>query len=344
MPINKIKIILSLASLSLFANSLAAAEREPIDKKVAEIVSVFEDRGILTRKGTFVIEPSLSYSLSSSTVVAIEGFTILPALVVGLININQTQRDILNSSLAFRYGFTSYFEIGVKVPYIASNESIRERTAFEGSQIDIVHDTNGHDLGDVELSLSCQLNGGHDGMPYFIAGLRLKSDTGKSVFEIDTKELKDEEGEVIGIIFEEQPTGSGFWALQGGLTVTYPTDPAVLYGNLSYTWNREDDKGPELGGRIDPGDTIGVSFGIGFSINERTSFSLGYDHDIILQTEFLDQEDKLESRFERIHSGSLSLGISQAIGKSNNLKMSVSIGATEAAPDMQFTIRTPFAF
>ena len=32
-------------------------------------------------------------------------------------------------------------------------------------------------------------------------------------------------------------TGSGFWAVEGGLTMLYPSDPAVIFGSLSYLHN-----------------------------------------------------------------------------------------------------------
>lgn len=312
-------------------------------KNLNEIVTVFEDRGILTSKGVFVLEPSFSYAHSTSTVVAIEGFTVIPSLIVGLINISQAQRDIFNMSISARYGITSRLEVGIKVPYIQIDESIRERQALEGTPVDIINDSSGNGLGDVEMSLGYQLNDGSDGYPYFVSNLRIKSDTGESPFEISRRELTNEDGDVVGIVFDEQATGSGFWSVQPGFTAMYPTDPAVLYGSLSYLWNIEDDKGEENGGKIDPGDAIGFSFGIGFSVNEKTSFSLGYDHNVIFNTKVENSPDLNDSTFERFHSASFLVGISQAVAQTTSVNLSLSIGVTEQAPDMQLTIRAPFA-
>ncbi|MFD2228538.1 transporter [Alkalimarinus sediminis] len=312
-------------------------------RRLNEIVTVFEDRGILTSEGVFVIEPSFSYAHSTSTVVAIEGFTVIPSLIVGLINISQAQRDIFNASLSVRYGISSYLEVGVKVPYVQIDESIREREVLKGTPIDVINDASGSGLGDVELSIGYQLNDGLDGYPYFVSNLRIKSDTGKSPFETSRRQLKNEDGDVIGVVFDEKATGSGFWSVQPGITAMYPSDPAVLYGSVSYLWNLEDDKGVENGGVIDPGDAIGFSFGIGFSVNEKTSFSLGYDHNIILNTKIENSPDLSDSTFDRFHSGSFLVGISQAVAKSTSVNLSLSIGVTEYAPDMQLTLRAPFA-
>jgi len=312
-------------------------------KTLNEIVTVFEDRGILTSKGTFVIEPSFSYAHSSSTIVAIEGYTVIPSLIVGLINISQAERDFFNFSMGVHYGITSRLEIGFKIPFLQVEESIRERQALEGSPVDIVNDSTGKGLGDIEASISYQLNDGQDGYPYIVSNLRVKSDTGKSPFEISSRELTNDDGDVVGVVFDEQPTGSGFWSVQPSLSLMLPSDPAVLYGSLSYLINLSDDKGEQKGGQIDPGDAIGFSFGIGFSVNERTSFSLGYDHNIIFETEVEQAPDLNDSTFNRFHSGSFLVGISQAVAKKTSINVSLSVGVTEQAPDMQLAFRAPFS-
>ena len=72
------------------------------------------------------------YSISaSSTEVAIEGLTIIPALVIGLINVSQVQRDVTTAAVSFRYGLTDRTELTVKLPWLHIEESIRERRAFD---------------------------------------------------------------------------------------------------------------------------------------------------------------------------------------------------------------------
>ena len=84
-------------------------------------------------------------------------------------------------------------------------------------------------------------------------------------------------------------TGSGFWGVQGSLSMLYPTDPAVLFANVSYLYNQGRDIDQTYGavtvGQVDPGDSIGFGFGFGFALNPRFSFSLGYSHSYVLETE-----------------------------------------------------------
>ena len=334
----------AMSGIFLTAVSMASTAREeyesPTGKNPGAVVSIFEEKSVLGTDGQFTIEPSLTYTHSTTTLVAVEGFSIVPALLVGLINVNQAQRDTLVSALALRYALSDRFQINVRVPYVSTEESVRERQAFEGSQLDIINNSSGAGLGDIEGSVQYQFN--TTDAPFFTGSLRLKGRTGTSPFETERRLLLDPEGNAVGFVFTEQPTGSGFVSLQTGLSVVYPSDPAVLYWNVSYLWNRKRDLGSEFGGTIDPGDAIGFSFGIGFAINEQTSFSLGYEHSIIGRTRVEQDPSRLDLEFSRLQVGSLLMGINLALSNTSHLNMSVGIGVTDPSPDLQLTFRVPF--
>lgn len=326
----------------------AQAPQEPVGERPAEertqpdVAAVFEERGLLTPPGSWVVEPALQYVHSSSTTVAIDGFTILPAIAIGLIDISEVQRDTLTASLALRYGLTERLEVGLRLPYVWRDESLRRREILEGSETPQVADSSGEDLGDVELGLHLQFNRADTGKPFFIGNLRVKSITGTSPFEVDRVPATNPDGSDSGVdILLEQPTGSGFWSVQPSLTMIYPTDPAVIYGNISYLWNLERDQGEDYG-RIDPGDALGLSLGTGISLNNRTSISLGYDHSMVFET---DREGvTLDPVFERIQVGSFIWGLSQRLSPRTSLNLSVAVGATSAAPDTQVSLRLPMRF
>ena len=315
--------------------------REAAAHQASDVASITYDRGIVTQPGRVTLEPSLSYALSNSTIVAVEGYTVVPALLVGLINISEVQRDIVTGALSMKYGFTSRFEAGVRVPYLHINEDLRQREAFQGTPVDTIRESSGQGLGDVEVSTRYQINDGLDGWPYLIGSLRVKAPTGDGPYDVGQRILYDSEGNPIGVELEDSPTGSGFWAIEPGLSFIYPTDPAVLFGNLSYAWTREEDEGPENGGTIDPGDVIRFGFGMGFAFNERTSFSLGYDHSIIGEIDYELDNSLLDARFDRIHVGSLTFGLSQRLTVDTTLNLAVSVGVTDNAPNTEITLRLP---
>lgn len=317
------------------------AELEP--GKASDIASITSDRGIVTQPGRFTIEPSFSHAHSNSTLVAIEGYTVVPALLVGLINISEVQRDVFVGALSLKYGFTSRFEAAVRVPWLSINEDLREREAFQGTPVDTLRESSGEGLGDVELSLRYQLNDGLDGWPYLISALRVRGPTGEGPYEVERVTVLDSQGNPIGVELRERPTGSGFWAYEPGLSIIYPSAPAVLFANVSYVWTMEDDKGAENGGTVDPGDIVRFGFGMGFAFNERTSFSLGYEHSVIHKTTFENSTSLTDTQFDRVQVGSLSFGLAQRLGNSSSLNLSVALGVTENAPSSEVTIKLPFS-
>ncbi|MEX2476346.1 transporter [Marinobacter sp.] len=311
--------------------------------KASDIASITSDRGIVTRPGRFTIEPSFSHAHSNSTAVAIEGYTVIPALLVGLINISEIQRDVFVTALSLKYGFSSKLEAAIRIPYLNINEDLRERQAFQGTPVDTQRESSGSGVGDVELSARYQLNDGVDGMPYVIGVFRVKPPTGDGPYDVDQRIVEDNQGNPIGVELRDRPTGSGFWSFEPGVSFIYPTDPAVLFGNLSYVYTLKEEQGFENGGTVNPGDVVRFGFGMGFAFNDRTSFSLGYDHSVIRKTNFERDNDLFGANFDRIQVGSLSFGLSQRLGPSTSLSLTVSVGVTENAPSSEITMKLPIS-
>ncbi|QFS88546.1 MULTISPECIES: transporter [unclassified Marinobacter] len=318
-----------------------AAQQKAVQDSATDIASITADRGIVTRPGRFTIEPSFSHAHSNATRVAVEGYTIIPALLIGLINISEIQRDIFVSAVSLKYGFTSRFEGSVRIPYLSIREDLREREIFQGTPVDTLRESSGDGLGDVELAVRYQLNDGLDGWPYLIGVFRAKAPTGDGPYDVKQRVLTDNGGNPIGIELAERPTGSGFWSVEPGLSFIYPTDPAVLFGNLSYVWTIKEEQGFENGGTVDPGDVVRFGFGMGFAFNERTSFSLGYDHSVIRKTTFEHNNDLFAANFDRIQVGSLAFGLSHRLSPATTLSLTVAVGVTDNAPNSEITLKLP---
>lgn len=321
-----------------------ANAEERAQDAATDIASITADRGIVTRPGRFTIEPSFSHAHSSATQVAVEGYTVIPALLVGLINISEIQRDIFVGAVSLKYGFTSRFEAGLRVPYLSIQEDLREREIFKGTPVDTLRESSGEGLGDIELSLRYQLNDGVGGWPYLIGTFRAKSPTGDGPYDVEQKVITDTgtpDGTPIGFELADRPTGSGFWSVEPGLSFIYPSDPAVLFGSLSYVWTIEEDQGYENGGTVDPGDVVRFGFGMGFAFNERTSFSLGYDHSVIQKASLEFGNDLFAANFDRIQVGSLAFGLSHRVSPSTTLSLTVAVGVTDSAPNSEITLKLP---
>ena len=333
-----------LVALALSGSALAQAPAAPVgrapeaQKQPPAVAPITDAVVVLTPPGRFVLEPSLQYSHSSNSRVAISGFTIIPALTIGLIDIRSVSRSLWIGALTGRYGVTNRLELEAKLPYVYRRDSSLARPLATPAVGDTAFDSSGDGVGDVELALRYQMS---QQPPFYVGYVRFKTRTGKGPFEVSTT------APAPGVIIEDElPTGTGFLSVQPGLTVLVPSDPAVFFGGISYIWNARrhigtlDSSGTPVG-RYDPGDGINASFGMGLSINERASFSLGYDHSSFRKDK---RDGEVVPNAQTQQVGSLLFGLSYRVSPSTNFSVALGIGATQAAPDVQITLRLPILF
>jgi len=315
------------------------------DTRPPEIAPLFEAPGVLSPRGRLTLEPSLQYSYSSSDRVSIVGYTIIPALAIGLIDVRSVHRTSVVAGLTARYGLTNRLEIEGKLPFVYRNDDTVSRPInLAPSSSSRVFNAGGSGVGDIELAARYQINLPKANNPYYVGGLRLKTRTGKDPFEVDY--LAAAPG--LPTLQTSLPTGSGFYTLQPSLTMIYPTDPAVFFGGINYQWNikREVNKSlkgisSSFVGEVDPGDAVGINFGMGLGLNERSSFSIGYEHTWIGKTR---TNGDVTQGTTNLQTASLLLGYSYRLNKKTTLSLSIGAGLTEDSPDTQFTLRLPFTF
>jgi hypothetical protein len=313
----------------------------PPEKAPAQVAALPEGAGgVLTPKGQWVVEPSFEFVHASTDRLVFRGVEIVPGIQLGVIEASTASRNTLSTAAAVRYGINSRLELEVRVPWVYRNDRVttlqqRDSTISRTSKLD------GSDIGDVEVNGRWQLNSGRGGWPIFVANLGVKSDTGTGPFDID----RDEFG-----VAEELSTGSGFWAISPSLSLMYPSDPAVLYANLGYTHSFSKDVDKDFGdsehpfvvGKVEPGDSIVAGVGFGFSMNERFSYSLGYKHSYIFETDTTINGLKQSSTDLQI--GSLQMSMSFRLNERTTLSSSFEFGVTEDAPDVRVLIRLPVRF
>ena len=267
------------------------------------------------------------------------------ALGIGLLSADDADRDAVIASVTGRYGISDRLEGEFKLPYVYRDDKltnlIPQIPDANGQPAELERSLDGHGIGDIEFALHYQLNAGLEGWPIFIGNLRYKTTTGKGPFDVDY----DADG-----IEQELAMGSGFHAIEPSITALYPTDPAVLFANLGYVFNIEKDIDKQIGpvrvGKVDPGDTFRMSFGMAYSINERTSFTLGYKNDFIMKTktEFFNPDTGASTslKSDTLNVGALLLGYSLALDPTTSVNLNLELGVTDDAPDVLMTLRVPF--
>lgn len=326
----------------------------PADMDRAPTVAVLDQQGsVVTRKGQLVAELGFDYTRADRNRAIFRGVELIQSVLVGVFDINESRQDILTASGSLRYGVTDRFEIGVRVPFIYRSDKL-VTVPIAGSTNDdearsIDSSVRGSGLGDIEVTARYQINNGGHNTPFLIANLQTVIPTGRDPFSV----RRDANGSA-----EEVSTGAGFWGVTPSLTAILPSEPAVLFGTVGYTFNfaRNVDTliPPVQIDRVEPGNQFNISAGVGLALNERTSLNFGYNHAWSMGTKTIvrrlndqstapvGQPFSTESRDLQI--GRFLFGVSHRFSDLIQLNWTVEVGATQDAPDVRTALRLPFIF
>lgn len=333
-----------LAGVDAAALSGRGSEGAPRVDPTFDVATVFSQPSILTPKGSFVFEPSLQYSFSSSDRVSILGYSVLNAVLIGQIDVRSVNRSTWTTAFTGRYGLTNRLEIEARLPFLYRSDDTVTRSVGGVARPDLFS-SDGAGLGDIELAARYQLDVPKSDGAFYVAGVRLKTRTGRDQYEVDYDPNFN--------LPNELPTGSGFFSLQPSLSAVLPTDPVVFFGGINYVWNIKRDVDATIPyqnnlvyytqhiGEVDPGDSIGFNFGMGLGLNERSSFSLSYEHTWIDKTEI---DGNVANEALAVQLATLQAGFSYRLNKRANLNLSIGAGLTENTPDTTLTLRVPMRF
>jgi hypothetical protein len=282
--------------------------------------------GLLLPPGMLEIDHTTSYFSASSDHVTINGFALLPILVVGDITSQRVRKDILLPSLTTRLGLPHKFQFDFRVPY--GYELLRTVDANNNET-----SSSSFGLGDIEFGLSRQVASEHGRIPDMLANVRLKTTTGKDPFNLSSSQTA---------------LGSGFYGLQGNLTMAKSSDPLVFFGNLSYTANMKgkhtvsanDPNNPDatMVGHFKPGDSAGFQIGSILALNPETSMSVSWDQRFTRATQLNGADIPASSLVE----GSLRLGTTYLYAPGRTVDLSFGVGLTPDTPNLQFSVGFPF--
>lgn len=331
--------------------SVAAAQQPvgqapPKDTRPPEVAPISNQPGVLTPKGKLVIEPSYQFGYSSASQVDLVGYTIIPAILIGLIDVRTVRTTTQTTTLTARYGITNRFELEVRVPYVWTGSNIVTREVFTGTATNNVLNSSGSGLGDIEATARYQFNDGGADKPYFIGWFRFKSRTGTDPFDVTTDCVTRCVENVTGTGLPLQlPTGSGFYSAQPGMTWLLPSDPVVFFGNLSYLYNFErhgvwEDLvlGRQYLGNVRVGNVGDASLGMGFALNDKATLSIGYDQSIIGVTKEMGQTVPGSTK---VWLGQLLIGGAYRLSPARTVNFTLAAGVTHDTPDVLVTVRVP---
>ncbi len=301
------------------ANNTGLVLDEPDSKEQERLIraafehTLIERGGLLLPPYTYAIESSFSYVHSSVDNILIDGFTVLPVLVVGDIVSQRVRRDQFLGAMSARLGLSWDSQVEFRVPY----GYMKRRTYSADNEEEILSDSG---FGDIELAFSHQFYKSWGEWPDLLTTLRWKSDTGDSPFTSDR-----------GNIF----LGTGYHSLNLSFAAVKVIDPVVYFGGINYSFNLAT---TESIGRYDPGDSYGFNLGMAIALNLSNSISFSYDQQFALHSE-LDGESISGSY---LNTGVFSVGSSYTFTDYLTVDFSLGVGLTSDSPDVVISTAFPF--
>lgn len=273
--------------------------------------TLIERGGLLLPPRTIDIDTAVRYVNSSSERIVIDGFTILPVLVVGDIVSERVRRDFTEVAATARFGLPHDLQVDIRVPYARQKQNVITAESQETADAE-------SGFGDAEIALSRQLRHSGGKGPDLLGSLRLKTTTGENPLALDG-----------ALVF-----GTGYPSLTASVTAVKVLDPAVLFGGLSYTKTYS---AHTQAGELSAGNSYGFNVGLAIALNLDTSLSFAYEQQFVRRS-YLDAQAILGSD---LSTGVFSIGASIGRGDSSSLNFSMGAGVTEDSPDLVLSFSAP---
>ncbi len=303
--------------------------------------------GVLTPKGQIVLDPSIEYDYWSQNQLGVNGFQIIPGITFGNIFANRVEQNITTAALTGRYGITDRWEVNVKVPYIYNSGSTISLIPVGTTAELLTLNATGTGIGDIQFGSSYQFNSGENGWPIFIGNALFKTATGISPFDVPIVTVNDPNGEFLEGNPKRLATGTGFYAVEPSLTILMPTAPGVLFANIQDIHNlgrtvdiQSVEGGPGTPAYLQPGENPAITFGIGFSLNDRAAMTFSYQQQHVF-TAFENHQAISGSPYS---FGTFNFGLGYQISQSTRLNLSVGIGAGPNTPVAKVLLEVPYKF
>lgn len=285
-------------------------------RQLEEVFQAAEKNYSLQREGTHSLNYSFDYSYTADQRLDL-------AITNGSVrNLDVVPSATHNFTNAFSYdfGLLDNLTVGARIPLVV--------------KYDTEDELNVYDLGDVSFTGRWQPFAYVPGKMSTTLFGTFTSKTGVSPYEID--------------INEQLSTGSGYYSVGGGVSLSKVLDPVVVFGSISATYNLPAEdlqqvRGARLLQEVEPGFGLSGSAGFAYSLSYDISLSisaqLSYSDETVLTFSNGDQAMAQDQM-----TGFLSMSLGTRISDTTIVNTSLGIGLTEDAPDFSLGVSLPINF
>ncbi|MCF8003767.1 MAG: transporter [Chromatiaceae bacterium] len=281
-------------------------EVDPLAAERALERTLTQEGVLLLPAGQFELEPYVAYARRE---------TDQPTLVIDPRGVAagsiESRRNEWDLGLRGRAGLPWDTQLELDIPYRYVSQSLVQPSSLNGLN---EAKGNGSSLGDIKVGFAKTLLQQDQWWPDLVARLTWDSDTGER-FDNDLA------------------LGIGFSELRGSLSALARQDPLALTASLSYETTFEKDN-------IDPGDELGISFGVSLAASPETSLSMSLAQTFAQETRIGGQAIPGSDETTSV----MAFGASFILGRNLLLSLSAVVGLTDSAPDYAFAVSLPIRF
>jgi hypothetical protein len=320
------------------------------DSKPAESVAdVYQQASGFFGTGAFSLETGLTYTHYNSNQLALNGFLALDSIFLGNINIDEINSDSYTLDVTGRYNQDRWqYSLTLPVNY---RESTYSSAGAGGSTSTFSEETVTGDprIGDVTFGVAYKFLDEADGMPDGVFSVDVRAPTGKDPYGI---KLVESSGNNNLFVPEDLPTGNGVWGITTGLSLVKTYDPAIVFGNIGYTYNLANNfddisaqQGVKVPGKVNLGNTINFGVGVAFALNEKMSLAMSF-------SELISQKSKIKPNGgdwqsldnSNYNAAYYNIGMTFAPTPNMSIVPNLAIGLSPDAPDFSFSVKFPYYF
>ncbi len=326
----------------------ARREEDEERREQERALVVTEHAPLFERKFTF--DSGLSYSYYDRRLLVLQGFLALDAIFLGTLNLDQTKSTVLTMDFTGRYGLTDRLSIEATVPYVYRDTRFVSGGAGGASTEVSEVQLSSSGIGDASVAAYFQVVKESQRWPDIVTSLRVRGPSGRHPFGLKLIQADGDNNNLN--VPENLPTGTGIWSVTGNVSALRTYDPVILFGNLGYTWNIEeefDDISPVLD-QVSPasvslGNVIQVSGGLAIALNDRAAVSFSVASALAASTYTqAPGSEKFRVPGSSTNATTLNIGATYAMPSGWTVNGQMAAGLTDDSPNFVFGLRASRSF
>ncbi len=235
-------------------------------------------------------------------------------------DVSPSASHTFTNSFSLDYGLLDNLTIGGRLPLVAKFDTEQDMTNYA--------------MGDLSGTVRWQPWGIIPGTMSKTLFGSLKLKTADSPYEIDPN--------------KHLATGSGYYSISGGASVSKVLDPVVIFGSGTYGYNiPETDLNQVRDGarliEVHPGSSLSGSMGFAYSLSYDVSLSVSFQASYNDETKFvlMRGNDKINSTVGSQVTGIMNFALGVRVSPKTITNINVGFGMTESAPDFMVGFSMP---